>query len=56
MEFVISLVVLVVFAVLMIGNALKTSRASRVSRKPPAIVGGVPANQRGKMMIQRDAA
>jgi len=29
MEFVISLVVLVVFAVLMIGNALKTSRASR---------------------------
>jgi hypothetical protein len=29
MEFAISLVVLVVFAVLMIGNALKTSRASR---------------------------
>ena len=29
MEFEISFVVLVVFAVLMIGNALKTSRASR---------------------------
>jgi len=29
MEFAISFVVLVVFAVLMIGNAVKTSRASR---------------------------
>ena len=32
MEFVISFVVLVVFAVLMIGNAVKTSRAPRASR------------------------
>ena len=49
MEFVISLVVLVAFAVLMIGNAIKTSRAPR---QRTAVVSDPTIDRR----TQRDAA